>query len=152
MENDGISDLLDALPSYDPFEVREDTRREFELTVPDTSAAQINGRRAFLATRILNTLTNYNPMLQLANGPRDLIGATDIFFQAQPGDREYVRFQMLQSDAGEPLVSVQFSPALANACERPSSRQTGSATTTAAIVGPSSSCARSTPRPASGIA
>ncbi len=113
-DNDGSSDLIDALPRYNTFDVAADTSAEFDLQIPPTPADEIRGERAFLATRALNTALNYNRELSRASNQRDVVGAPDgIFFQAEAGQREYVRFANVEVD-GEKVVSVQFSSALAD--------------------------------------
>lgn len=114
-DDDGISDLVDALPTYDTFDVVADTAREWDLAAPSTPADQINGRRAFLATRALNTATGYNPELQTTNGNRDVVGGPGgIWFDAKAGDKEYVRFADVPVAGGGTVLGVQFSSALAD--------------------------------------
>ncbi|MEM6531961.1 MAG: hypothetical protein AAF654_05025 [Myxococcota bacterium] len=113
-DNDGISDLFDMLPSFNTFDVQTDTAAEFDLVIPSTPADEITANRAFQATRALNSFVNYNPSLA-DNVWRDVVGdARGLFFQAQPGDTDLVRWKTVESPDGRPAVAVQFSSALAD--------------------------------------
>lgn len=115
-DNDGVSDLMDALPSYNTFEPEVATERELALRLPEHEPDALAGRRPFLATRALNTATPYNPVLQGHNGERDVVGGpAGAWFAAKPGQTEYVRFAATQTPTGDDVLAARFSSALASA-------------------------------------
>lgn len=94
LDQDGIPNMFDVMPTTNTFDVKADTAREFDLKVPNVAVDQIKGDRAFNAIQFVNTSTNYTAILSKYNENRKIHANPEgVWFEDRNNPPSYVRFK-----------------------------------------------------------
>jgi hypothetical protein len=110
LDQDGIPNMFDVMPTINTFDVAADVAREFELKVPNVAVDQIKGDRAFNAIQFVNTSTNYTAILTKYNENRKIHAHPEgVWFEDRNNPPSYVRFK---EEGGN--IYVQLNSALAD--------------------------------------